>query len=216
MRKILLYGGLFAVIFLIVCYWYNWNRTENNKKLIAFDLNEAYNREINSASLYHLYSRLAEKEGNADDIVRLYSALAFAKEVHAKRFKGLLDKLNVQITPRIEDTFIVGSTADNLEKAIETESEKIAGFYPALIEKAKTAGEKSADFSGIATSCIRINESSKTHVEKLKRVSECLRQSHPDHFVFYVCPSCGNIYTDGDPKEQCEVCSTYESSFLEF
>lgn len=99
------------------------------RKMTEANLQAAFSGESQAHMRYLIFAEKAEKDGNAN-VARLFRAIAFAEQVHAtNHFRNLNG---------------VGTTADNLQAAIDGETYEVEEMYPAFRAVAELQGEKGA------------------------------------------------------------------------
>lgn len=153
-------------------------------------LREAFAGESQANRKYLAFARQAEREGYPQ-VAKLFRAAAEAETVHAlshlKALKGVLD------------------TAENLKEAIAGETHEFKSMYPAMIEDAKAAGEKTAE-----RSFTYANEVEKVHAALYQKALDNLGQLEAADY--YVCSVCG--YTcENEPPDTCPVCNAKAKAF---
>ena len=85
------------------------------------NLKEAFAGESQANQKYRAFAKKAEKDGFAN-IARLFQATAEAERIHAEGHLKALEG--------------VGSTADNLQAAIDGETYEFTEMYPPMVEQA--------------------------------------------------------------------------------
>jgi rubrerythrin len=151
---------------------------------------DAFAGESQANRKYLAFADKAQKEG-FPQAAKLFRAAAEAETVHAHAHLRALKA--------------VGSTAENLQTAIDGETHEFKKMYPAMIEDAKaeknTVAERSFDFA---------NQVEKIHADLYKKALDHL--SNQQDVDYYVCPVCG--YTcENEPPETCPVCKANGRSF---
>lgn len=183
--------------------------TGDTKATNIKNMHEAYKAEVISSAKYDAYSQKAEEEGH-EQIAMMFSALSKAKSIHADNHQAALEEAGETI-PEIEPNFTVGSTRENLQDAIADENKKVNKMYPQFSSTADRAGDR--------TSLKSLNYAYKTalkHVDYHQKALAALDNNDVKSLpsVFFVCPTCGNIY-DSELPERCEVSNTPSENFHE-
>lgn len=93
-----------------------------------------------------MFANTAENE-EYPNVARLFRAIAFAEQVHARNHYEKLKDLKSREKVVAGAIFGPGNTSKNLELAIMGEVFEIDKMYPVYIEIAKFQGEKSAETS---------------------------------------------------------------------
>ena len=134
---------------------------------------------------YLAFAQKADQEGFSQ-AAKLFRAASEAEAVHAlnhlRAMKG------------------IGSTKDNLQKAISGEKHEFQKMYPEMIKAAEDEGNKEA-----RRTFNYANEVEKVHASLYESALNEL--GNQDTFSYYVCPVCG--YTSAkEAPETCSVCGT--------
>jgi rubrerythrin len=154
-------------------------------------LKEAFAGESQANRKYLAFAAKADKEGHPQ-VARLFRAAAEAETIHAHNHLRALKG--------------IGSTAENLEAAIEGETHEFTHMYPEMINAAKAEGNKEAEktFS-------YANEVEKVHAALYRKLLVSLGATQENH-PYHVCPICG--YTaEGTPPDICPVCGVKGKMF---
>jgi len=166
------------------------------KEMTKSNLGGALAGESQAHIKYLAFAAQAEKEGKAN-IARLFTAVAYAEQVHA---------IN-----HLRELGYVGDTATNLRAAIGGEDFEVAEMYPAYIAVADLQEDKGA----------RRSMTYAFEVEKLHSVlynDACAKldagRDMSDEEL-YVCPVCGFTHV-GEPPERCPVCNAKRERFQTF
>ena len=151
---------------------------------------DAFAGESQANRKYLAFADKAEKEGYKQ-VAKLFKAAAEAETIHAHAHLRTLKA--------------VGSTADNLQAAIDGETHEFEKMYPQMIEDAKaegnTAAERSFSFA---------NEVEKIHADLYQKALDNL--DNQQDVDYYVCPVCGYTCED-EPPESCPVCGAKGKAF---
>ncbi|MDR2141233.1 MAG: rubrerythrin family protein [Deltaproteobacteria bacterium] len=152
-----------------------------NSKVIE-DLKAAFAGESQANRKYLAYAKKADEE-KLPYAAKIFRAAAEAETIHAHSHFRVLDG--------------VKSTAENLQDAISGETFEFTKMYPAMIENAKAANDKTAerDFH-------LANEAEKVHAELFKKVAADPTKPAPK---VYVCKVCGHVH-EGSIPDQCPIC----------
>jgi rubrerythrin len=154
-------------------------------------LKAAFAGESQANRKYLAFAAKADKDGYPQ-AARLFRAAAEAETVHAhnhlRAMKG------------------IGTTAQNLQAAIDGETFEFKQMYPEMIEAAKAEGDKQAELSFSYA-----NEVEKVHADLYQNVLKSLSSSK-DNYPYYVCPTCGNT-VEGNPPDKCPICGVLGKNF---
>ena len=99
------------------------------------NLKEAFAGESQANQKYRAFAKKAEKDGYPN-IARLFRTTAEAERIHAEGHLGSLEG--------------IGSTADNLQAAIDGETYETDMMYPPMFEQAKADDHKAKRMFGYA------------------------------------------------------------------
>lgn len=147
------------------------------------NLKDAFAGESQANRKYLAFAIKAEDEGYSQ-IAKLFRAAADAETVHAhnhlKAMKG------------------IGSTKDNLDKAINGETFEFQEMYPEMIKQAEEENENEA-----RASFNYANKVEKIHAELYKKYLDNMEDLEDK--ALYVCQFCGNTI-EGKPEAPCSIC----------
>ena len=161
----------------------------------ADNLREAFAGESQANRKYLAFAKKADADG-MPEIAKLFRAAAAAETVHAHAHFDVLGG--------------VGSTADNLNAAIEGEGAEFKTMYPKFLDEA----ENEANARAVASfkNALAVEEiHHRLYSEALKTLQA--GGDLPSQAVF-VCGVCGNtVY--GDAPDRCGVCEAKKHRFME-
>jgi rubrerythrin len=157
------------------------------------DLKEAFAGESQANQKYRAFAKKAEQDGFAN-VARLFRLTAEAERIHAEGHLKALDG--------------VGSTADNLQTAIDGETYEYNTMYPPMVERAGVDGHKAKRMFEYAT------KAEEVHARIYKLALEAVKQGKDLTGVdFHLCPVCGYIEM-GKPENPCPVCGAKPEKFV--
>jgi rubrerythrin len=160
------------------------------------NLADAFAGESQANRKYLAYAKQAEKEG-FHKAAKLFRAVAEAETVHAHNHLRIMGG--------------VGSTAENLKKAIEGEEFEFKDMYPEMIADAQKEGEPRAERTFIFA-----NDVEKIHAKLYSDALAAVESGGAveTDVVYHVCSVCG--YTvEGEAPEKCPICSALKKAFFE-
>lgn len=164
-----------------------------NTKSTTDNLLEAFAGESQAHQKYRAFAKKAEQEGRPN-VARLFRAAAEAERVHAE---GHLRSLAG-----------IGSTAENLKKAIEGETYEFTTMYPPMLAQAEADGHRAKTMFGYAMKAEAV------HAELYQRALEAVERGEDlAETNFYVCPICGHVEF-GTPPEKCPICGTPAARYV--
>jgi len=154
-------------------------------------LKEAFAGESQANRKYLAFADKAEREGYGQ-VARLFRAVAAAETVHAHAHLRALKG--------------VGTTAENLQAAIQGETFEFESMYPPMMEAAKAEDNKQA-----TQSFTYANEVEKVHAALYKKAAE--KMGDLEETDIHVCGVCG--YTvEGDAPDECPLCKAKKKAFM--
>jgi rubrerythrin len=137
---------------------------------------------------YLIFADKAEKEG-FPNVSRLFRALSFAEQMHA--------------TNHLKDLKGIGSTAENLQTAVDGETYEVTEMYPAFKAVAELQGEK-----GAVRSITWALDAEKVHFELYDRAKSAVASGEDaDIGELYICELCGWTGT-GEKPDKCPLCGS--------
>jgi rubrerythrin len=154
------------------------------------NLAKAFAGESQANRKYLAFAKKAEQEGYLQ-VAKLFRAAAEGETIHALSH---LSKMGV-----------VASTKDNLQTAINGETEEFENMYPQMINDAEQEKEIAA-----ITGFSNANEVEKIHANLYKKALDNLDNS--EEVDYYVCGVCGYV-SEGDAPEICPICGAPRTSF---
>lgn len=161
------------------------NKTLNN-------LMAAFAGESQANRKYTSYAKKAEADGNVN-AAKLFKAAADAETLHALKEFEVAGKIK--------------TTAENLQDAVNGETEEYTSMYPEFIKEAEEEGNK--DAIRIFTYAMKAEE---VHAKLYKEALENLEQT--EEVFYYLCPVCGNI--EKAVPEKCSICGVPGSKFIKY
>jgi rubrerythrin len=149
------------------------------------NLATAFAGESQANRKYLAFARQAEKEG-FPQVARLFRAAAEAETLHA--------------LAHLANMGGVGTTLQNLEKAVAGETYEFTEMYPPMVEQAKAEGHKAKTMLDFA------NRAEKVHAGLFEQALAALRAGKDlAQLEVYLCPVCGHLEF-GVPPDRCPIC----------
>ena len=159
------------------------------------NLKAAFAGESQANRKYLAFAKKAEAEGKPQ-IAKLFRAAAEAETVHAHAHLRVMNG--------------VGSTADNLQAAINGEGHEFKIMYPGFVDEAKKEGNQGAIKSFEFAMAVE-----KIHHDLYSQAADSLKAGKDLFFSkIFVCPVCGNTVLNEVP-EKCPICGVPGSKFSE-
>jgi len=155
------------------------------------NLKDAFAGESQANRKYLAFAQKADGEGHSQ-VAKLFRAAAEAETVHA--------------LTHLKTLGAIGTTAENLQTAIDGETHEFKKMYPEMIAVAEADGDKQA-----LRTFTYANEVEKVHAELYKKALDHLDAPY-DVECYYVCSVCG--YTaENEPPDRCPVCKAMAKAF---
>ncbi len=183
----------------------------------AQNLHHALNGEAHASIRYRAFAKQAEKEGYSG-VARLFRAAAVAEKVHAKSHQCVLkaeeqiivdlnsEEKSALAIAQLESGGSVKSTAENLQAAIDGETEEFKIMYPAMIRDAVEENALDARHSLEYAMSIEM-----VHAKLFKKA---LRDpADVQTTVYHVCPLCGHT-VENEPPKKCPYCGVDAKKFI--
>jgi rubrerythrin len=158
------------------------------------NLKEAFAGESQANQKYRAFAKKAEKDG-FPNIARLFRTTAEAERIHAAGHLGSLEG--------------IGTTADNLQGAIDGETYEYTEMYPPMLAQALEDGHKAKRMFAFAVGAEEV------HATLYKKALEAVKAGKDlAETEFYLCPFCGHIEF-GQPPETCPICGAKAAAFMQ-
>jgi len=158
------------------------------------NLKEAFAGESQANQKYRAFAKKAQKEG-FKNIAKLFLTTAEAERIHAEGHLKALD--------------MIASTADNLQSAINGETDEFTNMYPPMVEQAVADGHKAKIMFKFAVEAEAVH--AQIYTKALKAVKDGVDLEETN---FYLCPICGYIELGAAP-ESCPVCQAKQKVFIQ-
>jgi rubrerythrin len=157
------------------------------------NLKEAFAGESQAYQKYQAYAAKAKRDG-LPNIARLFMTTAEAERIHAEGHLKSMDG--------------IGSTADNLQDAIDGETYEYTSMYPPMLKQAEADNHKAKRMFGFAV------EAEAVHARLYRQALEAVEKGEdlPDDEI-YLCPVCGHIEL-GQPTEPCPICQAKPKAYF--
>ena len=157
------------------------------------NLKAAFAGESQANQKYRAFAKKAEQDG-FPVVAKLFRTAAEAERIHAEGHLKSMEGM--------------GSTADNLQAAINGETYEFKEMYPPMLEQAKVDEHKAKRMFGYAL------EAEAVHARLYAMALEAVKQGKDlTEIEFYLCPVCGNIEI-GKPSDPCKVCGAKPDKFV--
>ncbi|HNW84035.1 MAG: rubrerythrin [Candidatus Cryosericum sp.] len=172
------------------------------------NLGAAFIGESMARNRYTMYSKVARTEG-FEQIAAIFAETADQERMHASILFHLLQDIKEENggdlkVPEAGVPLVLGTTADNLQAAIDGEHYETTTMYPGFADVAEKEG-----YSAIAARLRAIAVAEAHHEERYtKLLKEVKEQSvfKKDHKIIWVCRECGYVYEGTEPPAKCPAC----------
>jgi len=167
--------------------------------------------ETNASAKYALISEEAFMQGH-NGIATMFAAASYAETIHVWNHTSVLEELGeaieVDADPQIGEDLI-----ENIQKAIEGETEEFTEMYPPMIEQAKKENHLAA-----VRSFTYAKKAEERHAILYSETLELLKAGKSTNIaaIWYVCPDCGNLFNSLDGFEMCAICGVNKLGFIPF
>ena len=156
------------------------------------NLKEAFAGESQAFQKYTAFAKKAEREG-LPNVARLFRLTAQAEQLHAAGHFQALEG--------------VGSTADNLQAAIDGETFETEKMYPPMLKQAEKEGHKAKRMFKYAV------EAEEVHAQLYGKALEAVKEGKDLDTDFFLCPVCGHIEF-GQAPEKCPICGAKGEKYI--
>ena len=185
-------------------------------KQTFLNLGAAFVGESMARNRYTMYNKVARTEG-FEQIAGIFSETADQERVHARVLFELLQDIKAENGGELklanaEVPLVLGTTAENLQAAIDGEHYETTTMYPGFADVADQDGYKA-----IACRLRAIAVAEAHHEERYsKLLKEVKAQSvfKKDHKIIWVCRECGYVHEGTEPPAKCPACQ-HSSSFYQ-
>ena len=158
------------------------------------NLKNAFAGESQANQKYRAFALKAEEEGFSN-ISKLFRTTAEAERIHAA---GHLNSLEG-----------VGTTANNLQSAIDGETYEYTKMYPPMLAQAEKDSHKAKRMFGYAV------KAEEFHANLYKKALKAVKSgSDLTETEFYLCPVCGHIEL-GKPSKACPICGAKPDKYIQ-
>lgn len=185
-------------------------------KQTFLNLGAAFVGESMARNRYTMYNKVARVEGY-EQIAGIFAETADQERVHARVLFELLQEIKAENGGELklanaEVPLVLGTTAANLQAAIDGEHYETTTMYPGFADVADQEGYKA-----IAVRLRAIAVAEAHHEERYsKLLKEVKAQSvfKKDHKIIWICRECGYVYEGTEPPAKCPACQ-HPSSFYQ-
>jgi rubrerythrin len=169
------------------------------------NLEKAFANEMNAKERYTAYAKQADREGYKA-AAQLFRACAEAEQVHANRVVHAIAVTGGEARVLLDRVY-AGTTAENLQAAIQAEDYEAKEYYPALVARAR------ADQVPDAVRSMTFALSAEREHEQLLTAALANLEQRPAAHPLYVCSYCGRTVETRDAGK-CPNCFTDAKKFI--
>ena len=174
------------------------------------NLRAAFSNESTAAEKYSKFAQTALTEG-FDTIAKLFDAASKSESIHAFNHGKTLEKYGETTgIPQIS-SIEVRTTAENLQAAINAETNDMQTVYPGFI---RTAEEEKAPEAGKSFTWAQGAEIK--HLAYFHQAEMAIASGNESGLPtsWLVCPLCGNTFNPPNVKPLCDFCLTKQENFI--
>ncbi|MBU0641039.1 MAG: rubrerythrin family protein [Planctomycetes bacterium] len=158
------------------------------------NLKEAFAGESQANRKYLAFAQQAEKDGFAN-VARLFRTAAEAETIHALAHFNAMGA--------------VGTTAENLQTAVDGETYEYTEMYPPMVAQAEKEGHKAKRMFNFAVKAEAV------HAKLYAQALEAVKQGKDlDVGEIYLCPVCGHVEY-GQAPDSCPICGAKAAKFVQ-
>lgn len=158
------------------------------------DLKEAFAGESQANRKYTAFAMQAEKDG-FPNVAKLFRTAAEAETIHALGHFRAMEG--------------VKSTADNLQAAIDGETQEFTEMYPPMLQRAQADGHKARVMFNFAMKAEAV------HADLYRQALEAVQRGEDlAECNIYLCPVCGHVEF-GTPPDACPICGAKAERFTQ-
>ncbi len=174
------------------------------------NLRSAFGGESMAHMRYKIWAEKAETEGFGN-VARLFRAISRAEQAHATgHFRAMRD-VSGAASVFAGGGFGLGSTAENLQGAIDGETFEVNEMYPAYLHVATMQGEKGAERSmGYALDAEKIHAAMYTGAKQAVDEGKDVELG-----PVQICTVCGHTL-EGDVPDKCPICGAVRAKYVTF
>lgn len=158
------------------------------------DLKEAFAGESQANRKYTAFAMQAQKDG-FPNVAKLFRTAAEAETIHALGHFRAMEG--------------VKSTADNLQAAIDGETQEFTEMYPPMLQRAQADGHKARVMFNFAMKAEAV------HADLYRQALEAVQRGEDlAECNIYLCPVCGHVEF-GTPPDACPICGAKTERFTQ-
>ena len=167
--------------------------------------------ESQARNRYTFYASIAKNEGY-QQIMGIFQETAEQEKEHAKIYFQLYQQVkndlgiqgNEAVLSEVAVPTVYGTSADNLQAAVDGEHFENSQLYPEFAQEAENAG-----YPEIATRIRGIIAAETEHEERYQKLLTLVTDGkvfERTEKVAWICRNCGYVYYGTNPPDKCPVC----------
>lgn len=178
------------------------------------NLTKAFIGESQARNRYTMYAKQAKKDGY-EQLAEVFTLTAENEREHAKWLFRLINEIKENddaIIVEADAPTILGTTAENLQAAIDGEHYETAEMYPEFADVAEEEG-----YDEIAVRLRSIGKAEAHHEKRYQIFLDLVKDDkvyNKDEAVMWVCRKCGFVFEGKKPPEKCPACD-HPSNYYE-
>lgn len=173
------------------------------------NLKAAFDGESTASAKYEIYAQKACQD-SMYNVAKLFHAASVAEGIHADNLKKVLIKLGSTDTVANIGTIEPKSTLENIQDAINGEKYEVDTMYPEFIAVA----EKENCVEAITVYRWALDTEAKHHAFYTAALEKAATDEASLPSIYFVCPKCGNTFTDLDIEDPCSFCQTARAAYI--
>lgn len=174
------------------------------------NLTKAFIGESQARNRYTYYAKIAQKEGY-QQIGAIFLETAEQEKIHAKRLFEHIQELKAEMGEELSEIVVeakapvvYGTTAENLQAAIDGEHYEYSDMYPSFADKADEEG-----YSKVADRMRNIAKAEMHHEERYKKLLAEVKSGtvfKKTEEKVWICRECGYMHVGLEAPEKCPSC----------
>jgi rubrerythrin len=199
--------NLIVVLLLSLCSSFGFSQSKPLNTIR--NLKDGIKGETTASKKYEAFAKQARQEGQIS-IARLFEAASKSESIHAANHKKVLMDMGENMenfTPQ----FVVKSTPENLQSAIDGETYEVTTMYPRFLKEANLENSPKAKKT-FTWALDTEKKHQQFYTEVLKSYKSNSLKNIPAGYA--VCPVCGNTFDASKVDSRCSFCYTSKSKFV--
>lgn len=174
------------------------------------NLKAAFDGESTASAKYEIYAQKACQD-SMYNVAKLFKAASIAEGIHAENLKKVLIELGSTDTVANIGVIEPKSTLENIQDAINGEKYEVDTMYPEFI----TVAEKENCNKAVVVYRWALDTEAKHHAFYTAALEKAATDEASLPSVYFVCPKCGNTFTDTEIEDPCSFCMTARAAYID-